>query len=634
MPILGPTSHPGTPSKPSRRRFVQGLAAGGVVLASPVRAAWGAGSAGSAPVLTGTRFDLEVNATPVDFTGRTRTAITVNGSLPAPTLRWREGTTVDLFVANHVPAHVANGHETSIHWHGILLPADMDGVPGMSFDGIARGGTYHYRFDVRQSGTYWYHSHSGFQEQAGLYGALIIDPAGPEPFAYERDHVVLLSDWTDLDPHDLFARLKKMSDHDNFNKLTVADLIADARRDGLQATLAERRAWGRMRMTPTDLSDVNAATYTYLMNGTTSPGNWTGLFRQGERVRLRFINGSAMTHFDVRIPGLTMTVVAADGQYVHPVPVDEFRIAAAETYDVIVEPSGAEAYTIFAQDMGRTGHVSGTLATRPGLRAPVPGVDPAPRLTMADMGHGGMGAHDSGHGRVGEGAHDMGHAGTGEGGHHMAMPGASMAGTHPAGHGEVAAVAVSEAGQRGPGHGAAAHGGTMQAHPAGEAGNPLVDMQTMAPGPRLDDPGIGLRGNGRRVLAYADLRSAFADPDGREPGRTLELHLTGHMERFAWSFDGIPFADAEPLRLAYGERLRIVLVNDTMMTHPIHLHGMWSDLEDADGNFQVRKHTIDMPPGTRRSYRVRADALGRWAYHCHLLYHMEAGMFREVRVEE
>jgi CopA family copper-resistance protein len=450
-----------------------------------------------------------------------------------------------------------------------------------------------------------------------MYGALVIDPIEPEPFAFDRDYVVLLTDWTDLDPTDLFARLKKMSDYDNYAKRTVGDFVRDVREDGLRETVQDRLMWGEMRMTPTDLSDVNGNTYTYLMNGTTALGNWTGLFRSGEKVRLRFINGSAMTYFDVRIPGLKMTVVAADGLYVHPVSVDEFRIGVAETYDVIVEPSGQDAYTIFAQDMGRTGHVSGTLAVREGLRAPVPALDPRPLLTMADMGHGHMG-----HGTGAMSAN----------GREEAMPGMSheghvMPGMDHAGHDMSAMQGASMAGMD---HGA----GGMQSHPASEAGNPLVDMQTMTPVPKLDDPGIGLRDNGRRVLTYADLKSTFPDPDGRDPGRTIELHLTGHMEKFAWSFDGIKFSDAEPLRLNYGERMRIVLVNDTMMHHPIHLHGLWSDLEDEQGEFMVRKHTVDMPPGSKRSYRVRADALGRWAYHCHMLYHMEAGMFREVRVEE
>ncbi|MHC6218127.1 copper resistance system multicopper oxidase [Stenotrophomonas acidaminiphila] len=576
----------------SRRRFVQGLALGGVVAGSGL---WRASDALAAvprtlaaSELRGTDLSLAIGRSTVDFTGRARSAVTVNGSLPAPILRWREGDTVSIRVANTLADEM-----TSIHWHGILLPSNMDGVPGLSFDGIAPGEAFQYRFQLRQSGTYWYHSHSMFQEQAGLYGALVIDPLEPPPYRFDREHVVLLSDWTDLDPAALYRRMKKMPMHDNTYQRTVGDFMRDARRDGLRATLADRGMWGRMRMTPSDLSDINAHTYTYLMNGTAPAGNWTGLFRSGEKVLLRFINGSAMTYFDVRIPGLKMTVVAADGQYIHPVSVDEFRIAVAETFDVIVEPSGQDAFTIFAQDMGRTGHACGTLAVRHGLQAPVPALDPRPLLTMADMAH----DHGGGHGQ-------MPMAQGGHGGH--------------AGHGA---------------HGGHGMGGSAPEHPPSERGNPLVDMQSSASSPRLDDPGIGLRDNGRKVLAYADLRSLFEDPDGREPGREIELHLTGHMEKFAWNFDGVPFAGAEPLRLNYGERMRIVLVNDTMMTHPIHLHGVWSDLEDADGRFQVRKHTIDMPPGTRRSYRVRADALGRWAFHCHLLYHMEAGMMREVRIE-
>jgi len=614
----------------SRRRFVQGIAAGGAIAGLGLfpRESWARKPTGNANVLTGTEFDLDIGETPMNFTGATRPAITINGTVPGPILRWREGTTVNLRVSNRLPPGSIHGHETSIHWHGILLPANMDGVPGLSFNGIHRGESYHYRFDVRQGGTYWYHSHSAFQEQAGIYGALVIDPVEPEPFRYERDYVVMLNDWTDLDPAALFARLKKMPSHDNMSKRTVGDFLADVERMGLDATIEDRKMWGRMRMTPTDLSDVNANTYTYLMNGTTSLGNWTGLFRSGEKIRLRFINGSAMTYFDVRIPGLKMTVVAADGQYVHPVSVDEFRIAVAETYDVIVEPSGQDAFTIFAQDMGRTGSVSGTLAVRDGLRAPVPAVDARAILTMDDMGHGGMGHDRHGMSKMSAPpANGMDHSG-----HDMSkVPAAaskdSMQGMDHSGHDMSSMPSAPMAGMD---HGAAG----MQTHPASETGNPLVDMQTMAPAPKLADPGIGLRDNGRAVLNYASLRSLFNDPDGRDPGRTIELHLTGHMERFAWSFNGIKFSDAEPLRLNYGERMRIVLVNDTMMTHPIHLHGMWSDLEDEQGNFLVRKHTIDMPPGTRRSYRVRADALGRWAYHCHLLYHMESGMMREVKVSE
>jgi CopA family copper-resistance protein len=580
----------------SRRRFVQGLGFAGLVAGTGLwrlPAAQARQVSFPVPELRGATQHLHIGELPVNFTGKARTAITVNQSLPAPVLRWREGETVNLHVHNALRDDVS-----SIHWHGLLLPANMDGVPGLSFDGIAPGQAYHYRFELRQNGTYWYHSHSLFQEQAGLYGAIVIDPIAPPPYRFDREHVLLLSDWTDLDGAALYRRMKKMAMHDNTYQQTLGELVRDARRDGLRATLAERAQWARMRMTPTDLSDINANTYTYLLNGHTPAANWTGLFRPGERVLLRLINGSAMTHFDIRIPGLKLTVVAADGQYVHPVSVDELRIATAETFDVIVEPTGQDAFTVFAQDMGRTGFACGTLATRPGLAAVVPALDRRPLLSMADMAH----DHGSGHG----------------GGH--APPAAAHAGH----------AMPADAHEAHAGHGRAA---APVNHPASETGSPVVDMQSSPSGPRLEDPGIGLRDNGRRVLAYADLHSLFDDPDGREPGREIELHLTGHMEKFAWNFDGIPFAGAEPIALTYGERMRFVLVNDTMMTHPIHLHGVWSDLEDADGNFQVRKHTIDMPPGTRRSFRVRADALGRWAFHCHLLYHMEAGMMREVRIQ-
>jgi len=566
----------------SRRTFVKGLGAAatlaGLGLWRPLA------HAADGHALAGQHFELYIGQTPVNITGRPRTALTVNGSLPGPLLRWREGDTVTLRVRNRL------AQDTSIHWHGILLPSDMDGVPGLSFAGIAPGGDYRYRFTLRQSGTYWYHSHSGLQEQAGVYGAIVIEPREPEVHRYQRDHVLLFSDWSDESPQALLATLKKQSDAFNYHKRTLGDFIDDVAQAGWSNTVNERLAWAHMRMSPTDLADISGATYTYLLNGQPPDGNFTCLFQPGETVRLRLINASAMTYFDFRIPGLALTVIAADGLPVTPVTVDELRIAVAETYDVLVSVGDLPAYTLFAQSMDRSGYARGTLARAVGLQAPVPELDPRPVLSMADMGHGAMASMD-----------------------HSNMAGmdhSSMAGMD---------------------HSAMA---PMQQHPAGETDNPLVDMQTMAPRANLDDPGIGLRGNGRRVLTYADLRSPYPDPDGREPSRDIELHLTGHMERFAWSFDGIKFSDAAPLRLAYGERVRITLVNDTMMTHPIHLHGLWSDLEDEHGRFLVRKHTVDIPPGSRRSYRVSADTPGRWAYHCHLLYHMETGMFREVRVDE
>ncbi len=630
---------------PSRRTFVKGLAVGSAAASLGLLrgAAWAAPASRVEPtVLSGTEFDLRIAETSVNITGRARSAVTINGSLPGPMLRWREGDTVTLRVTNELD------EETSIHWHGILLPANMDGVPGLSFNGIRPGATYEYRFPVRQTGTYWYHGHSGFQEQLGLYAPLVIDPRDPEPLDYDREHVVVLSDWTDENPGRVLRKLKKQGDYYNFRQRTLTTFIRDVRKDGLGATLAERRMWGDMRMSAADLADVTGNTYTYLMNGRAPGGNWTGLFAPHEKVRLRFVNGAAMSYFDVRIPGLTMKVVAADGQPVRPVLVQELRIAVAETFDVIVEPTDREAYTIFAQAMDRTGFAAGTLATRAGLSAPVPDLDARSVLTMADMGHGGMG-HDMGAMEASPMVPAPAAATDPHAGHAMPAPTPVTADPH-AGHAMPALPPATttpdpHAGHTMPqapatppdphaGHDMSAMGGGMQTHPPSEQGNPLVDMQTMTPSAKLDDPGIGLRGNGRRVLTYADLTSVFNDPDGREPTRTIELHLTGHMEKFSWSFDGIKFSSADPIRLTYGERVRFVLVNDTMMTHPIHLHGLWSDLEGDDGAFKVRKNVIDMPPGSRRSFRVTADALGRWAFHCHLLLHMDMGMMREVRVEE
>ena len=640
-------------SKTSRRTFVKGLAAGGILSSlglwrTPV---WAVTSPGLPSVLTGNEFDLFIGETPVNITGSARTAMTINGTLPGPLLRWREGETVTLRVKNRLD------QDTSIHWHGIILPANMDGVPGLSFHGIAPDGMYEYKFKVHQNGTYWYHSHSGLQEQAGVYGPIVIDSKEPEPFKYDRDYVVMLTDWTDEDPRRVMAKLKKQSGYYNHHKRTVSDFINDVSSNGWSATVADRKMWAEMNMSPTDLGDVSGDTYTYLMNGQAPNGNWTGIFKPGEKLRLRFINGSAMSYFDVRIPGLKMTVVAADGQHVKSVSVDEFRIAVAETYDVIVEPASEEAYTIFAQSMDRTGYARGTLAVREGLTAPIPQIDPRPIITMDDMGMGGMAGMDHGS-MAGMGSGDMSDMAGMDHSKMVDMAQGNMTGMTGMDSGDMSNMAgmdhskmtgmdkgdMSNMGgmdhskmagmDHGDMSGMGGMGAEMQTHPASETNNPLVDMQAMTPTPKLNDPGIGLRNNGRRVLTYSDLRSTFQDPDGREPNRTIELHLTGHMEKFSWSFNGIKFSDAEPLRLKYGERLRITLVNDTMMTHPIHLHGMWSDLEDESGKFMVRKHTIDMPPGTKRSYRVTADALGRWAYHCHLLFHMEMGMFREVRVDE
>jgi CopA family copper-resistance protein len=548
----------------SRRRFVQGIAGGALSLAS-LRSWPGRSADRDHPVLVGPEFDLSIGERAVNFTGRERIATAVNGLVPGPLLRMRQGDTVTIRVTNRLQVR------SSIHWHGFLLPADMDGVPGLSFAGIDPGSTFVYRFKVRQSGTYWYHSHSRFQEQSGLYGPIVIDPLEGERHGSDREHVVLLSDWSDADPEWLYATLKHQSDYFNFGKRTAGNFFAEVRDRGLREALADRGMWGQVRMDPTDLADVGGTVYTYLMNGATPAGNWTALFRRGERVRLRFINGSSMSFFDVRIPGLKMTVVAADGQDVEPVTVDEFRIGTAEVLDVLVAPSAEEPYTIFAQSMDRSGYARGTLAPQAGMAAEVPPLEPRTLLTMHDMG--------MGHGMAG-------------------MP-----------------------------------GGVAHSAQAPIEFGPMVDMVAAQPNARLDDPGPGLRDNGRRVLTYADLHTLGGPIEERDAGRDIELHLTGHMGRFVWSFNGQKFSEAQPLRLVFGERLRIVLVNDSMMTHPIHLHGMWSEVEGPNGAFLVRKHTVSVQPAQRLSYLVTADAPGRWAYHCHLLYHMEAGMFREVAVE-
>lgn len=604
----------------SRRRFVHGLAAGGVMigLAPFLRAARAnGGSAAGAPVLRGSEFNLEIGESPVNFTGSPRMATTINGSIPAPTLRWREGDTVTIRVTNRLR------ESTSIHWHGIILPYQMDGVPGISFAGIAPGETFTYRFKVEQSGTFWYHSHSGTQEQTGMYGALVVEPRDGESIRADREHVVQLSDWTDEDPMRVLAKLKAQSDYYNFNQPTAPQFFSDASLHGMDAALDRRRMWNQMRMNPTDLADLSAATLTYLMNGTTPAGNWTGLFRAGERVRLRFINGAANTFYDVRIPGLKLTVVQADGVDVEPVTVDEFRFGPGETYDVLVSPKDG-AYTVFAQSMDRTGYARGTLSASAGLSADVPAMDAPQPLSMADM-MGAMGAMAGmDHGAMAGMNHGAGGGMQGMDHSAMARPPAMKGMDH-------GAMPGMDHSAMGTGRGGSVPPSQVVRHARTEYG-PSTDMRVDTPRTNLDDPGVGLRDNGRRVLTLADLNTVGGALDPRDAEREIELHLTGNMERYAWSFDGLEFGQSTPVALRYGERVRVILQNDTMMTHPMHMHGMWSELEQPDGRFQVRRHTIPVQPAQRVSYLVTADALGRWAWHCHLMLHMDAGMFREMVV--
>lgn len=593
----------------TRRHLLQAAGSAGALIAlEGLRPAWARSMSamGEAhdPRTGPNEFDLVIARTPIRIDGRKGSAVTVNGGVPGPLLRFREGETVTIRVHNQLMV------PTSIHWHGIILPFEMDGVPGVSFPGIPAGETFTYRFPLRQSGTYWYHSHSGMQEQVGHYGPLIIDPATPEPYAYDREHVIVLSDWMFGDPHRAMARLKKQSDYFNFRQRTIGDFIHDARRQGLGATLDDRLAWGRMRMAPTDIADITGYAYTYLMNGMGPESNWTGLFTPGERVRLRVINASAMSYFNVRIPGLPMTVVQADGQNVAPVETDEFQIAVAETLDVIIRPEDARAFAIMAESMDRSGYARGTLAPSPGMTAPVPPLRKPPQRTMIDMGMDMKGMDMPG---MKEGAgHDMPMAHMHHGGHmdHAAMGGDGEVGEMPgmAGAGPIV-------GRHGPdGH--------------GPGNTSVAEVQRN----RLGEPGTGLSDVGHRVLVYSDLK-ALEPYNQRPPDREIELHLTGNMERYMWSFDGRKFSEVDgPIPFHLGERVRLILVNDTMMEHPIHLHGMWMELENGHGAHIPRKHTISVKPGERLSVLVNADAPGRWAFHCHLLYHMDAGMFRVVEV--
>jgi len=513
-------------------------------------------------------YSIVIDRNNVDVGGRSGDTITLNGQFPGPLLRFHEGEDVTIHVTNRLK------EQSSVHWHGFLIPGDMDGVPGMNgFHGIAPGETFTYRFKIRQSGTYWYHSHSGGQEQEGLAGPIVIEPAKASGIVTDRDYVVMLSDFTDERADKILRNLKADSGYYNRAKRTVGDFFRDLGKDGIGATLRDRLDWGEMRMDPTDLADVTG--YTFLINGKSASANWTGIFKPGERIRLRFINASAMTYFDLRIPALKMIVVAADGRNVMPVPVDEIRLAIGETYDVIVTPKEDRAYTIFAQSLDRTGYARGTLAPREGIEAPVPPLRPRTQLNMADMGMGSMEGMDHGS-MAGMDMSQMNHASMG------AKP-------------DLAAAPTEE-----------------EQHPKGwGAGFP----------------------SGEKVLSYSDLKSLTPQKDTREPSREIVVHLNGNMERYIWTLNGRKFEDAKPIELKYGERVKLTFVNDTMMAHPMHLHGMFVQLVNGQPAARLPdKHIVSVPPGQSYSVLVTADEPGEWAFHCHLLYHMTSGMMNKVVV--
>ena len=589
-----------------RRRLLKGAAfLGGGAALSSLLPSWAQsatpGLGPAMPTLTGEDIQLTVAHSAIRVDGRAGHAVTINGTVPAPLIRLKQGQTVRLAVTNQLE------EDTSIHWHGLLVPFQMDGVPGVSFPGIRAGETFVYEFPIIQSGTYWYHSHSGLQEQMGHYGPIIIDPAGADPIQYDREHVVVLADFSFMHPHKIFQRLKQQGGVFNYQKQTIAGLLA-----GKDQTLAERAEWAKMLMDPTDISDVTGAVYKFLINGHGPQDNWTALFNPGERVRLRFINAAAQTVFNVRIPGLRMSVVAADGQNVRPVEVDEFQIGNAETYDVIVQPTEDKAFTIVSEAVDRSGMGRATLAPRAGMSAAVPPLRERPLATMKDMGmdHSGMAGMDD------AAMAGMDHSGQGM----SAMAGAAvpgMAPPRPRGAGVMADMAMS---MRDP-----------AAAPQVKIG-PGVQMIAPMPKDRTGEPGQGLESVGHRVLVYTDLIALEPNPDTRAPSRALEIRLTGNMERFMWGFDGWKFSEKpKPYAFRNGERVRVTLVNDTMMTHPIHLHGHFFELVHGPVGNMPRKHTVNVLPGGQVTFDVTAEA-GDWAFHCHMLYHMHAGMFQVFSV--
>ncbi|MDO9473028.1 MAG: copper resistance system multicopper oxidase [Caulobacter sp.] len=572
----------------ARRRLLlnSGLLGAGLAVTSlfPAWARSGAtGLVRDLPSLAGPDIKLRIGHTQWPVDGRQGHAVTINGTVPGPLIRLKEGQIARIAVTNDL-------HEdTSIHWHGLILPFHMDGVPGVSFPGIKPGETFVYEFPVVQAGTYWYHSHSGLQEQEGHYGPLIIEPKDADPVAFDREYVVVLSDFAFMHPHEIFKKLKAQAGVFNTQKQTVAGLLA-----GKDQPLKDRLEWGAMRMDPTDVSDVTGSVYTFLINGHGPDDNWTALFNPGERVRLRFINAAAMTIFNVRIPGLSMKVVQADGLNVKPVDVEEFQISVAETYDVVVQPTEDKAFTLVAEAVDRSGMGRATLAPRPGMAAAVPPLRERPLGTMKDMG-----MDMSMHGPM-EGMEGMDHGP--DGGMQMDMSGMDMSMRNPDNAPQV---------KMGPG------------------------VQTLSPMPvdRTGEPGQGLEDVGHKVLVYKDLEALDPNPDTRTPSRALELHLTGNMERFMWSFDGEKFSEVtEPIPFRLNERVRVTLVNDSMMAHPIHLHGHFFELLTGPKGWHPRKHTVNVAPGGKVTFDFTADAPGDWAFHCHMLYHMHAGMFRVVSV--
>lgn len=543
-------------------------------------------------------YTLHIDRLPQSLEGRHREGIGINGTSPGPLLRWREGEVVEIKVVNHLD------RQTSIHWHGLILPYRMDGVPGISFDGIPAGETFVYRFKAQQSGTYWYHGHTDFQEQEGLYGPIVIEPLENKDPPSDRSYPILLADWTDENPRQIYSHLKAQSDYYNFDRVTALDFIKQVHQKGFSEAFSENLEWGSMRMNQTDLADVTGATYSYLVNGRGNLDPWIGEFKKGEVVRLHLINASAMTYFDVSIPGLEMLVIQSDGQPVQPLRTTRLRISVAETYDVLVRPEASHSYPIFAESLDRSGSAIGILTDDPNRRPAIPAKTPPQYLSVSEM----MGGMHGMHGM------SMAEDGTKEASEPMAMPMSAHEGMEDMDMSNTRIGAMASMTEK-PSGMTMDHGG-HQAHGA---------MAHDAPRPGID--------YALEIDGYQPFKNRTAHSNARSYDHEIKLRLTGNMIRYIWSLDDVVYENAEPIRLKKGERVKITYINESMMNHPMHLHGMWQDLDNGQGDVIPRKHIINVRPGQTTSVYVDADAPGQWAFHCHLMYHMASGMFRKVIVE-
>lgn len=591
-------------------------------------------------------YHLTIAQEDVRIRDNTAGAMTINGQIPGPTLYFEKGDTARIHVTNEMNA------ATSIHWHGLLVPPSMDGVPFVTQVPIQPGATFVYEFPIRQTGTYWYHSHSELQEQSGLYGSIVIDD-GRHPV--DRAYVVLLSDWTTEDPHEVLRTLKRGSHWYALEKGASQSIFGAAK----AGRLGDYFSRELQRMPPMDIADV-AYDY-FLSNGRPE----TALAAEaGEKVRLRVINGSATTYFHLNFSGGPMTIISADGQRVEPVKEDLFLIGVAETYDVLVTLPERGAYELRATAHDGSGVTSTWLGQgekhpartipRPDLYEPMAHGDAGSVLALTPAAA--MGMSDA---RVEAGAFD--HPGTGHGGHDMGLGEMPAAREHPGQHGGGGSMARGMPDHHGHGvahkpehdampresspsahvHGqmpAAEHVGHEQMPAAGahvSAARPFSHRFGLLEADVASRPELASEGGKERPSTpYARLKAAEpTDPPAGAPVREIRLTLDGDMQRYTWFIDNQPVSEADTIRVREGEVVRFILINRTMMHHPMHLHGHFFRVINGQGDRAPLKHTVDVAPMATTVIEFYTDEIGDWLFHCHLLYHMKSGMTRLVHYD-